>query len=230
MTRTAIIFFCRRWDTEAQVKFGPGCSPDASRAVEAMARSVLHVASAAGVDILWYSDVMPDTAMAAGLGIHTVALQQGATLRDRLINAFVDGFNSGYERLCLIGGDTTLTNDALQDALRSSGIVIGPSLDGGFYLLAASSCQDMLQVLAAEGWNNGALDLQTVPHTRVHAEPDFDTMDALQHRHPDDVVRASAARAIIGSITPRRFVSDRVHDAATSRVSGRAPPGTRPFA
>jgi glycosyltransferase A (GT-A) superfamily protein (DUF2064 family) len=230
MTRTAIIFFCRRWDTEAQVKFGRGCSPDASRAVEAMARSVLNVASTAGVDILWYSDVMPDARMAACLGIHTVALQRGATLRDRLINAFVDGFNRGYERLCLVGGDTTLTNEALQEALSAHGIVIGPSLDGGFYLLAASSSQEVLQVLAAEGWNNGALDLHMVPHTTVHAEPDFDTMHALQHRHPDDVVRATAARALCGCITLRRYVSDSVRDAATSQVSGRAPPGIRPFA
>jgi uncharacterized protein len=65
--------------------------------------------------------------------------QKGGDLGDRMKNAFSLGFNSGYEKLVLIGSDTPhLSENFLQgalEALTNHDCVLGPSPDGGYYLI-----------------------------------------------------------------------------------------------
>ena len=60
-------------------------------------------------------------------------------LGERMKHAFENTFAEGYSHVCIIGSDCIgLTGAQLQDAflqLDSTDIVIGPSLDGGYYLL-----------------------------------------------------------------------------------------------
>lgn len=67
--------------------------------------------------------------------------QEGETLGERMKNAFDWGFGEGFQRVVLIGCDApTLPADLIRqgvDRLEQSPLVIGPSLDGGYYLIGA---------------------------------------------------------------------------------------------
>lgn len=66
-------------------------------------------------------------------------LQNGNDLGEKMNNAFVEGFQSGYERVCIIGTDCfELSRDIVKqafDQLHTNDAVIGPAKDGGYYLL-----------------------------------------------------------------------------------------------
>ena len=71
---------------------------------------------------------------------HYQKVQQSAgDLGERMLRAFEAGFAQGYQRVCIIGSDCyQLTTAVLQrafDALATHDLVIGPSTDGGYYLL-----------------------------------------------------------------------------------------------
>jgi len=78
-------------------------------------------------------DLLPD-------GFKLVA-QHGETLGERLINAATDLLSNGFESVCLINSDSpTLPVEVLRTAtslLAQEGdrVVLGPSEDGGYYLI-----------------------------------------------------------------------------------------------
>lgn len=65
--------------------------------------------------------------------------QQGEELGARMLTAFRQGFAAGYARLVLIGGDcpdlAPATLEAAFAALADQDCVLGPTADGGYYLL-----------------------------------------------------------------------------------------------
>jgi rSAM/selenodomain-associated transferase 1 len=65
--------------------------------------------------------------------------QRGTDLGERMMNAFYDIFQHGYFKAVIIGTDcATLNADLIINAfeqLNNQDVVIGPSLDGGYYLL-----------------------------------------------------------------------------------------------
>ena len=67
------------------------------------------------------------------------SLQQGEDLGKRMARAFEEGFTEGYERILIIGSDMyDLREEDLELAfskLEDRDFVIGPALDGGYYLL-----------------------------------------------------------------------------------------------
>ena len=66
-------------------------------------------------------------------------VQFGVDLGARMQNAFIDGFNLGYESIVLVGSDLPeITKDNILkafDALQTSETVFGPAQDGGYYLI-----------------------------------------------------------------------------------------------
>ena len=64
-------------------------------------------------------------------------VQKGADLGERMRQAFADRFNEGYESVVIIGSDSpTLPGAYITQALQSEKeVVIGPSTDGGYYLI-----------------------------------------------------------------------------------------------
>ena len=87
---------------------------------------------------IWYS-----TAIDPGDGIDAELfekhLQDGENLGVRMKNAFEQGFKEGYEQIVIIGSDCPgLTEEILEEAfslLNKTDVVLGPSEDGGYYLL-----------------------------------------------------------------------------------------------
>lgn len=65
--------------------------------------------------------------------------QKGHDLGERLINAFKKAFTSGYKKVVVIGTDCDRINqehiEIAFEKLNDSSAVIGPAIDGGYYLL-----------------------------------------------------------------------------------------------
>jgi rSAM/selenodomain-associated transferase 1 len=64
--------------------------------------------------------------------------QEGADLGEKMKRAFSDRFEEGYDHVVIIGSDSpSLPNTYIENALCSSkDLVLGPSADGGYYLIA----------------------------------------------------------------------------------------------
>ncbi len=75
--------------------------------------------------------------------------QKGHDLGERMHNAFLWGFEKGFEKIVIIGCDSpTLPLDFIRQAfekLSSTDLVIGPGLDGGYYLIGATQRSDTKQ-------------------------------------------------------------------------------------
>ena len=72
--------------------------------------------------------------------------QVGEDLGIRMLNAFKNGFNAGYEKVMIIGSDLyDLTTENIEngfDELNTNDVVIGPAEDGGYYLLGMKSLEE----------------------------------------------------------------------------------------
>jgi rSAM/selenodomain-associated transferase 1 len=68
-------------------------------------------------------------------------LQRGASLSERIFNAFQDHFKKGYTEVVLIGSDSpTIPLDYIKTAffkLKRTDFIIGPCFDQGLYLIGA---------------------------------------------------------------------------------------------
>lgn len=66
-------------------------------------------------------------------------LQMGEELGSRMKHAFESSFKQGYKRVCIIGTDCLeLTSEIVSvayETLNRRDVVIGPAVDGGYYLL-----------------------------------------------------------------------------------------------
>jgi rSAM/selenodomain-associated transferase 1 len=69
--------------------------------------------------------------------------QVGEDLGIRMLNAFKNGFDAGYEKVMIIGSDLyDLSSENIEKAfvaLDKNDVVIGPAEDGGYYLLGMNS-------------------------------------------------------------------------------------------
>ena len=67
------------------------------------------------------------------------ARQHEGDLGKRMLQAFEAGFAQGYQHICIIGSDCyELSTEVVEqafEALATHDLVIGPSTDGGYYLL-----------------------------------------------------------------------------------------------
>lgn len=68
----------------------------------------------------------------------TLFSQRGKTLGDKMRQAFIDRFAQGYNKAAIIGSDSpSLPVSYIKKAFDSEkDLVLGPSTDGGFYLIA----------------------------------------------------------------------------------------------
>ena len=93
------------------------------------------------VDVRLYlsptEDSIPDELRIDGVSLHT---QVGNDLGERMAHAFVETFMAGYQHAVIIGTDhPTLPSSFIEHAYnlleKPYTVVIGPSEDGGYYLL-----------------------------------------------------------------------------------------------
>jgi uncharacterized protein len=98
-----------------------------------------------------------------------IALQSGSDLGERMARAVERTLSAGAGRVLLVGSDSpTLPPEYLSQAiaaLESSDVVIGPSDDGGFYLIGAKSFKR--EIFDGVAWSSAETYAQTVANVRA---------------------------------------------------------------
>jgi len=137
------------------------------------AHNVEDVADACGaVPVAVYTPPAPMAERSELFGpAFTYLAQRGDRFGDRLFNAVDDLLAEGYGAVCLIDSDSpTLPARYLAEAVRrlakpGERIVIGPALDGGYYLLGVKS---RLRALFHDiAWSTSAVFEQTCERARA---------------------------------------------------------------
>jgi uncharacterized protein len=119
-------------------------------------------------------------------------VQRGDDLGRRMANAFEDRFNSGVPAAVLIGSDIPHIDDELIDRylhrLETNDTVIGPSNDGGYYLIGFTAKGFQNALLEGIPWSTGKVLDQTLQKAKTAgrkvwlgpALTDIDTLDDLE--------------------------------------------------
>ena len=115
--------------------------------------------------------------------------QEGNSLGERLVHGFGVGFGRGYQHVVIIGSDAPTLPPAYIDqafaALADSDVVLGPALDGGYYLIGLSRpCMKLFDNVA---WSTDQVFERTAANAqgqgyRLKVLPshyDIDTFDDL---------------------------------------------------
>jgi len=92
--------------------------------------------------------------------------QVGNDLGEKMANAFQARFAEGYERVVIIGSDSpSLPVDYIEQALSSEkDLTIGPSTDGGYYLIGMSG--KLVNVFEDVAWGSDAVLAQTLERVK----------------------------------------------------------------
>lgn len=121
--------------------------------------------------------------------VYSKHLQEGNDLGERMMNAFTKVFDLGLKNICIIGSDCfELQIEILHqafDRLHESNIVIGPSADGGYYLLGMNKLYP--DFFKKKDWGTSAVlddTLETINKLRLTSAllpelNDIDTIDDL---------------------------------------------------
>ena len=161
----------------------------------------------------------PDTSLAKAnlrelLGPEPIYQPQGeGSLEERMTRAFEHCFAQGFERLALIGGDlpdlpVSYVQSAF-DALLDHDWVLGPTRDGGYYLVGArAECFDAAML----DWSQMPPDhiyLQTVAkltarQQRLFSLPDWQDVDTLDDLN--DLVARHADSSLTGPLRTLNYL------------------------
>ena len=91
--------------------------------------------------IAWADEPEADRLIDEALAGFEVTLQEGEDLGQRMLNTMAELFARGHDRVVIIGADTPSLPIEIPtrafELLRDREIVIGPSTDGGYYLIGA---------------------------------------------------------------------------------------------
>ncbi len=91
-------------------------------------------------------------------------LQSNGDLGVRMQHAFEHGFAQGYQRVCIIGSDcyelSTAVIEQAFEQLATHDVVIGPSTDGGYYLLGMNRLYPAL--FTNKAWSTASISEATI--------------------------------------------------------------------
>ena len=118
-------------------------------------------------------------------------LQVGEDLGIRMLHAFKNGFETGYEKVLIIGSDLyDLTAETIENAfkaLENNEVVIGPAEDGGYYLLGMNSLEE--KVFKNKDWGTETVRKNTLEDLKdkkvflLGELNDVDVFEDIEH-HP----------------------------------------------
>jgi glycosyltransferase A (GT-A) superfamily protein (DUF2064 family) len=143
--RSCVLLFARSSRAEAFAKGVAG----AEALFELAVRRAIAAAGTLGIDLIVAGD------STAGPPGKVVLEQRGQSFGERLQAAFADARRLGYRRIVAVGNDTPgLTARHLRRAfaaLERAPLVLGPSTDGGVYLIGAATAIE--ERFAEVRWN-----------------------------------------------------------------------------
>ncbi len=119
--------------------------------------------------------------------------QRGDDLGEKMLNAFRDAFDAGYNRAVLVGSDIPdmperVFREAF-DALSGDDVVIGPASDGGYFLIGFRNEKLSPELFQDIPWSTDAVLMYTLEVIRkekmnLHILPEWHDIDL-----PDDLWR-----------------------------------------
>jgi hypothetical protein len=146
-------------------------------------------------------------------------LQRGGDIGERMFFALQDVFAQGFERAVLIGSDIPdlpafMINDAFE-ILRSADVVLGPSTDGGYYLVGCTRESLRRSVFFDMVWSSHRVFSETLKRiaevglTSAALQPwsdidDFDDLISYYERN----AKKSATSHVVHFIKTRGIVPD----------------------
>ena len=142
--------------------------------------------------------------------------QRGNDLGERMQNAFLEVFSEGFDPALLIGSDIPdLPEKMIADgfaSLQNNGAVIGPSLDGGYYLIGFRSPAFLPEIFADIPWGTGGVFERTIEILKrshegfsiLPAQRDMDTCADLK-----DLLERHRSSYFTNSRTMRYLLSQR---------------------
>ncbi|MGA1791683.1 MAG: TIGR04282 family arsenosugar biosynthesis glycosyltransferase [bacterium] len=150
------------------------------------------LASVMGLSIpLWVCFYPPDHSEKFSLWLgsqyHFIP-QKGKDLGERMKNAFSRAFEHGFRKVVLIGSDIPdLPMDIIDEAFLSldpSDMVIGPTCDGGYYLIGFGSDRFVPEIFEGITWGahtvlKETLDICILKGKRIYALPEWQDVDTL---------------------------------------------------
>ena len=147
--------------------------------------SVLHKASSDKV--VYYSEEIQNKDLWDD-AVYQKKLQKGADLGERMQNAFETAFKDTYEKAVIVGSDLfDLNPNHIEEAftaLENHDVVLGPSLDGGYYLLGMKKMH--LAVFKNKQWGTDSVLESTLKNLNqqnvklLEALNDIDTFEDLK--------------------------------------------------
>ncbi len=155
---------------------------------------ILHTAQKTKIDIrIFFHPAGFEAGLSQWLGdSYDFHLQDGKDLGIRMSNAFIRTFSSGYDRAILIGTDCPeMTVEILEESfcgMDQAGCVIGPSVDGGYYLIGFKAASFTEKLFQDVEWGTEIVYQQTLDRCcQMNIQPyilqalnDIDTWDDLQ--------------------------------------------------
>jgi rSAM/selenodomain-associated transferase 1 len=116
-------------------------------------------------------------------------VQFGSDLGVKMKNAFEIGFDNNYEKVLVIGSDlydleASHIHEAFEE-LENNDVVIGPALDGGYYLLGLKKIYP--EIFKNKSWGTSSVRKDTLKNLEkvdVHLLPmlnDVDIIEDIEH-------------------------------------------------
>ncbi len=114
-------------------------------------------------------------------------LQVGDDLGERMLNAISRGFDEGFRHIVLIGTDcyelSTANLDSAFLALERADAVVGPALDGGFYLIGLN--KPIPELFLKREWStkevlSGTLDILQCLSLSYELLPELSDIDTFE--------------------------------------------------
>lgn len=167
---------------------------DALLLYKAMASDILDAITHADCDLrIFYHPEKYRRQVCDWLGSDSGLLpQKGADLGSRMLNALSRTAAEGFDKILLVGSDipelTTIITENAFTALKTHHAVIGPAMDGGYYLIGFSKSHIFKEAFTDIAWSSRDVYARTLKRLRkngktVHTiEPlrDIDTLEDLQ--------------------------------------------------
>lgn len=138
--------------------------------------------------------------------------QDGLDLGQRMKNAFLQAFSQGFNSVIVIGSDSPdLPVEYLErayPALDNNDVVIGPSSDGGYYLIGFTKKSFLPEAFERISWSSNKVFDQTVNILKQHKQNlyllpqwhDIDTiadLKSFQQRNKNSVFSKSATMSCL---------------------------------
>jgi hypothetical protein len=138
--------------------------------------------------------------------------QRGDDIGERMFFALKDTFSRGFERCVLIGSDSPdLPRDIINaafDLLDATDVVLGPSTDGGYYLIGCNAKTICRSIFADISWSTANVFSETQNRIKkaglkaalLDQWPDIDNIDDLKNFYMRNRDRRSKVVQYLDSI------------------------------